>query len=455
MTTLLKPDLDQPVTSRADLRDYLLRGARVDELRFIGTESEKLVIDLKRGEAASYAQIVALLETLREQDEWEPLLEGDHLLGLLGKHSSITLEPGGQLELSGRLCRDIHCCAAEFLHHEQQIVAAAQGHGLAFLGLGVQPHTPLEQIETLPKKRYAVMSDYMPRVGDMGLRMMKQSAGLQLNLDFTSEADCMKKLRLAQLLAPVLYALFANSPLLEGQPSGFLSTRGEIWSRTDPQRSGLIAELHREDAGLDDYVAYALRVPMYFIVRDGELIPLTDRPFSFEAFLEHGHRGQRATLTDWDLHLSTIFTEVRLRPQIEIRSVDALPPAFSLAPSALVKGLFYDQEATASALSLVEGVSLDGLRQLCRDAWTHGLQARTPQGRLQDYALELLKISRQGLERQRLKPGADDEQVFLDPIQEVAESGQTLAERLLERWPQHDRRAQLAVLFDHCGYRFN
>jgi len=453
MTTLIKTELGQPISARSELTDYLLRGARVDELRFIGTESEKLVIDLNTGEAADYPQIVRLLELLSEAEGWEPIVEEGNLLGLLGEQSSITLEPGGQLELSGRLCRDVHCCAKEFLHHVQQVVSAGEQLQLGFLGLGVQPHTRLEQISTLPKKRYDVMTAYMPGVGDMGLRMMKQSAGLQLNLDFTSEADCMDKLRLAQLLSPVLYALFANSPLLEGQASGFLSTRGEIWSRTDPHRTGLIPALHRSDASLDDYVAYALQVPMYFIVRDGLLLPLTDRPFTFADYLAHGYGAHRATLTDWDLHLSTIFTEVRLRPQIEIRSVDSLPPSYCLAPGALVKGLFYDQESTRDALALFEGLDFSALQQLHRDSWKSGLKARSSRASLQEYALELLSISRAGLRRQRLRPDAEDEHIFLDTIQPIAESGTTLAEQLLEHWPADDRQAQLDLLFAHCGYK--
>lgn len=453
MTTLLKPDLEQRINSRAELKDYLLRGARVDELRFIGTESEKLVIDLATGEAATYAKIVKLLETLASCGSWEPILEGDNLLGLIGEHSSITLEPGGQLELSGRLCRDVHCCAKEFLQHVNEVVCAGRDLRLGFLGLGVQPHTPLDQIETLPKKRYDVMTAYMPRVGDMGLRMMKQSAGLQLNLDFTSEADCMTKLRLAQLLAPVLYALFANSPLLDGKPSGFLSTRGEIWARTDNHRCGLIPDLHREDANLDDYVAYALGVPMYFIVRDGTILPLTGTRFTFADYLAHGHAGHHATLSDWDLHLSTIFTEVRLRPQIEIRSVDSLPPRFCLAPGALIKGLFYDPQSTAAALALFNELDFDTLRQLFSDSWRLGLKASTPRATLQEYALELLKISREGLRRQRIRPDAEDEQMFLDPIQPIADSGETLAEQLLQCWPEHDRQGQLELLFEHCGYK--
>jgi len=453
MTTLIKPDLAEPVTDRAELKEYLKRGIRDDALRFIGTESEKLVIDLASGEAASYAQIVQLLELLARNSSWEPLREDGNLLGLIGSHSSITLEPGGQLELSGRLCRDVHCCAAEFLHHVQDVVAAGNELHLGFLGLGVQPHTRLVDIATLPKHRYAIMTAYMPRVGDMGLRMMKQSAGLQLNLDYTSEADCMAKLRLGQLLSPVLYALFANSPLLEGRPSGYLSTRGEIWSRTDPWRTGLIAPLHRADASLDTYVDFALGVPMYFIAREGRLIPMTDTAITFADYLSKGFDGFRATLSDWDLHLSTLFTEVRLRPQIELRSVDALPPAYALAPAALVKGLFYDPQSTREALQLFADLDFEVFSALYRDSWRLGLAATTPSGSLLDYARELLKIARQGLRRQRTHSDAQDEQIFLDAIQPVVDSGVTLAESLLSRWPESDRRRQMQVLFEHCGYQ--
>jgi glutamate--cysteine ligase len=250
MTTMLKTNLDIPVTTTQDLIDYLARGAKPAERWGIGTEMEKLVVDAETGEAASYSRIEVLLQNLEQGGDWRAVREEGHLIALLGESSSITLEPGGQLELSGQFCPDLHCCHADFSRHIEQIVGQAQTLGLAFLGLGVQPFTPLERIEWLPKARYRVMGPYMLRTGDLGQAMMKQSAGLQVNLDYADEADCIDKLRLSIALAPLLYALFANSPVMAGRPTGFLTTRGEIWARTDPDRTGLLPQLFQPEAGL-------------------------------------------------------------------------------------------------------------------------------------------------------------------------------------------------------------
>ena len=216
--------------------------------------------------------------------------------------------------------------------------------GLVFLGLGVQPFSRLEEIGWLPKKRYGIMGPYMLKTGDMGQRMMKQSAGTQVNLDFGDEADCVRKMRAIQWLSPVCYALFANSPLLEGKPSGFLTLRGEIWSRTDADRCGLIEHLLQGEAGLQDFIDYALDTPMYFLLRGDAYIDLTGTRFTFRQYLDNGWQGERATLGDWNLHLSTLFPEVRLRPQLEVRSADSLPPHYAPAVAAFYKGLLYSDE---------------------------------------------------------------------------------------------------------------
>jgi glutamate--cysteine ligase len=293
-----------------------------------------------------------LLLRVEGQGGWRGIREEGRLIALQGPRSSITLEPGGQLELSGELCPHLHCCHGDLTRHLRAVTGEAAALGLAFLGLGVQPFTPLSEIAWVPKARYGIMGPYMLRTGDLGQAMMKQTAGLQVNVDFSDEADWLAKLRTSLLLAPVLYALFANSPLLEGRPSGFLSTRGEIWSRTDRARTGLLPALFAEGAGYAGYVDYALDVPMYFIRREGRYLDLTASPLPFRRYLREGWRGWRATLGDWDLHLSTIFTEVRLRPQIELRSADSLPPRHTLAVAALIKGLLYDQTSLDAAGAL-------------------------------------------------------------------------------------------------------
>lgn len=453
MTTLLKPHLEQPVSSIRDLVDYFVRGARPAERWGVGTEMEKLVVDVETGEAAAYPRIEALLRHLAEEGGWRPVYEDEHLIALLGEDSSITLEPGGQLELSGRLCPDLHCSYADFSRHIDQIVGHATTLGLAFLGLGVQPFTPLERIEWLPKARYRVMGPYMLRTGDMGQAMMKQSAGLQVNLDYADEADCIDKLRLAIVLSPLLYALFANSPIMEGRPSGFLTTRGEIWFRTDPDRTGLLPQLFKADAGFATYVEYALDVPMYFIFRNGQFLDLTGSRFPFRRYLVDGFAGHRATLADWDLHLSTLFPEARLRPQIEVRPADSLPPHLTLAVGALLKGILYDRAAGEEVWSLFKRQRTEERVELWRQSWRLGLKAPFGKWTLREIALEVLRSAQGGLQRQRRRNRRGlDETVYLEGVDEIAESGVTLAERLLARW-QGSRRERMQVLLDHCGFK--
>jgi glutamate--cysteine ligase len=283
--------------------------------------------------------------------------------------------------------------------------------------------------------------------------MMKQSAGLQVNLDYADEADCIDKLRLTIALTPLLYALFANSPLLEGRPTGFLTTRGEIWSRTDPDRTGLLPQLFSPDASFATYVEYALDVPMYFIFRDGRFLDLTGERFPFRRYLAEGFAGHRATLADWDLHLSTLFPEARLRPQIEVRPADSLPPRLTLAVAALLKGILYDRVASEEVWSLFKQQLPEERAELCRQSWSLGLRAPFGNRSLREVALDVLQSARRGLQRQRLQNQRGlDETVYLEGIEEIAESGVTLAERLLARW-HGSRREKVEVLMDHCGFR--
>ena len=443
---------DAVLTSMDQLVNFLAAGARPESQWGIGAEMEKLVLDANTGEAAEFPRIEALLTELAKTGDWRELREAGRLIGLQGQDSSITLEPGGQLELSGQLCADLFCNCSDFSRYIVNAVAACQKLGLVLVGLGTQPFSRLEDIEWTPKSRYDIMGPYMLKTGDMGQRMMKQSAGLQVNLDFRDEADCMRKLRLAQALAPLLYGLFANSPILDGQPSGFLTTRGEIWSRTDPDRTGLLTFLDKPDAGFADYVEYALDVPMYFIVRDERYLDLTQKPFRFRQFLDSGHAGHRATLADWNLHLSTLFPEVRLRPQIEVRCADSLPPHLVLTVAALLKGLMYDEEAFQSAWQLCQPYSRAEIDQASRQAWRLGLKAPWKTGTLQDLARTCLELARNGLDRQQHQRGRkNSESRFLDGLDSLIEGGVTLAEQLLQNW-QGSRQEKLKALIVHCGF---
>lgn len=452
MSTLQKPGLATPLTSDKQLLDYFHAGARPAEAWGIGLEMEQLAVDVATGEAASFARIEKLLSELAMEAGWQAIVEAGRTIGLRGPESSVTLEPGGQVELSGQLCPDLCCNESDFIRHVNNLVAAGNRLGLAFLGLGTQPFTPLDEIGWVPKERYGIMGPYMLRTGDMGQRMMKQSAGIQVNLDYSDEADCMDKLRLAQALAPLLYGLFANSPLLDGRPSGFLSTRGEIWSRTDADRTGFLPFLFEDRAGFADYIEYALDVPMYFIIRDGRFVDMTAERFPFRRFLRHGFAGHRPTMSDWDTHLSTLFPEVRLRPQIEVRSIDSVPPTLALSVAALLKGLLYDQHARRDAWQLCRPASSAELQESCRAAWRLGLRAPWRDGTLLDLAHACLELACRGLRRESARRGqAVNESLFLQGLVRLVDGGVTLAEQLLEQW-HGGRSARQQALLAHCGF---
>lgn len=452
MPTPVRPNNDTHITSEDQLIGFLYSGARPEPDWGIGAEMEKLVVDIKTGEAAEFARIEQLLMLLAKNGGWQELHEGSRLVGLKGEKSSITLEPGGQLELSGQLCADLFCNCSDFSKHIVNAVAACNQLGLVLLGLGTQPFSKLNDIEWAPKARYDIMGPYMLKTGDMGQRMMKQSAGLQVNLDFSDEADCIRKMRLAQYLTPLIYGLFANSPLLEGKPSGYLTTRGEIWARTDKDRTGLLSFLEKPDAGFKDYVAYALDVPMYFINRDNAFIDLTKKRFTFNRYLQSGVDGHQATIADWDLHLSTLFPEVRLRPQIEVRSADSLPPHLVLTVAALLKGLMYDKIAFESAWNLCKPDSLDETRTTCSQAWRMGLKTPWKKGTLQDVAKTCLELAQKGLDSVQEKRGEErSERCFLDGLDDLIDGGTTLAEQLLQNW-HGSREEKLKTLIGHCGF---
>ncbi len=442
------------INSREDLIDYLRQGCKPVEYWRIGAEIEKLVVDVGTAKAAPYERIQKLMRILESSGRWRGVRENGHLMALQGGLSSITLEPGGQLELSGQLCPDVHCCFSNFCHHIETILKEALPLGLTFLGLGVQPFSTLAEIGWLPKNRYRIMASYMLKTGTMGQRMMKQTAGIQLNFDHRDESDCIEKMRISLALAPLFYAWSANSPLMEGNPTGFLNTRREIWSRTDPQRTGLIHALFEPEAGFETYIDYALDIPMYFIFRDGNYLDLTGNPFTFRHFLAEGFEGFQPTFHDWALHLSTLFPETRLRPQIEIRSLDSLPPRISLSFAALCKGILYDREAREQTWKLLRNQDREAREELLQTASRLGLKAPFENRTLQSLALEVLELAREGLKRQnKLNEAGEDETVFLEKIEEIARTGVTLAEKLLKDW-QGTHEEKTALLHRHCGFDY-
>lgn len=447
--------LSQPITNQQQLVDFLLRGARPQSEWGVGLETEKLVVDRYTGEAVDYQRISELLKRLDGIGGWEGMYEQGSLIGLQGKRSSVTLEPGGQLELSGKFCCDILCSWRDLNRYRRHILTMGHELGLVFLGLGVQPFTPLDRIAWLPKRRYAIMGPYMLKTGDMGQRMMKQTAGTQVNLDFSDEIDCVRKLKVAQRLSPLCYALFANSPILEDQPSGFLSLRGEIWSRTDPDRCGLIHTLLQAGSGLSDFVEYALDVPLYFIQRNQQYIDLTARRLTFRQFIDQGYAAEQATLQDWNLHLSTLFPEIRLRPQLEVRSADSLPPRYTAAVAAFYKGLLYSEEGLNRVESLLGDLSPEDFRALYRASWKDGFKAGFKHGTLLEIISELVAVAKTGLQIQFTRgDSGGDESRFLNVVDELITRKETLAERLLSAWGG-DRTDKMKILLKHCGYAEN
>jgi glutamate--cysteine ligase len=338
--------------------------------------------------------------------------------------------------LSGEQCDSIHCAYAEFATHVQQLIEVTGQIGATVLGLGMQPVSRIDQIELLPKARYHIMYPYMARKGTLGQRMMKQTAGVQANLDYSDERDAMLKLRVSMGIVPLLYAIFANSPLSDGGLNGYHSFRGHIWTDTDNERSGVPEFVFREDCSFEDYAEFALDVPMYFLIRNHEYIDLTQPPgLTFRQYLERGFGRERATVDDWTNHLTTIFTEVRLKKYVEVRTADSQPPHFMLALPALLKGMLYDDDCIAGAWDLVKGWSYRERREITDAAHKNGLDARAGKIRLQELGHELMRIAATGLERQRaLNSSGQDESIYLLRLMDLVHSGHSQASFVISRW---------------------
>jgi glutamate--cysteine ligase len=431
--------MDEPVEDKAALVRYFESGAKPREKWRVGTEYEKIAVCARDGRALPFSGpkgVEQILRRLAERYDFEPDEEHGRVVGLKHPRAPITVEPGAQIELSGEQCETIHCAHREFTRHIEQLLAVGHEVDAAILGLGMQPVSRINEIELLPKERYRIMYPYMERKGRLGQRMMKQTAGVQANLDYSDEADAIRKLRVANGIVPLLYAIFANSPLSDGGLNGYQSFRGHIWSDTDPDRCGVPEFLFRDDAGFEDYVEYALDVPMYFIERDHRYLDLTAPPgLTFRQYMRQGYGKERATLNDWANHLTTIFTEVRLKKYIEIRSADSQPPALMLALPALCKGILYDEDCLTAAWDLVKYWSFSQRLALADAAQKIGLEARVGRIKLQELALELLNIAMIGLARQHaVDESGNDESIYLLRIFDQVRMGVNQATLTIDRW---------------------
>ena len=405
----------------------------------IGTEHEKLVYCRKDFHAPSYDEpggIRDLLMALREFG-WEPVEEGGKVIAMSGADGTVSLEPAGQLELSGAPLENLHQTCAETGRHLEQVKAIGERWGVGFLGLGMWPDKAREDLPIMPKGRYDIMLRHMPRVGDLGLDMMLRTCTIQVNLDYSSEADMAKKFRTGLALQPLATALFANSPFTEGKPNGFLSYRSHIWSDTDPHRTGMLPFAFDDGFGYERYVDYMLDVPMYFVYRDGKYLDASG--LSFRDFL----RGQLSILpgekprqSDWWDHLSTAFPEVRLKSFLEMRGADGGPWSRICALPALWVGLLYDQNALDAAWDLVKDWTMEEREVLRNTVPRMALDTPVPGGgTLRDVGREALKICRAGLiSRARHNTSGDNEAGFLETLDEIIASGKVPAQRLLDQY---------------------
>ena len=428
-----------PIESYDQLVNYLADGCKPKEDWRIGTEHEKFGYNKETLLPLPYegdCSIRAMLEGLRDGHGWDPVEEGGKLIGLVKDGANISLEPGGQLELSGAPVETIHETCDEVNTHLREVRDVADRIGAGFIGLGAAPEWSHDQMDLMPKGRYKLMNEYMTKVGTMGRVMMRRTCTVQVNLDFGSEADMVQKLRVALALQPVATALFANSPFFEGKPNGHKSWRSRVWRDLDAARTGMLPWVFEDGMGFERWVEYALDVPMYFVYRDGKYIDALGQ--SFRDFLKGklpALPGEMPTLSDWADHLTTAFPEARIKKFIEMRGADGGPWRRLCALPAFWVGLTYDQQALDGAWDLVKDWDAETREALRVAASVDGLQAKVDGVRMHDIAREAVALSEQGL-KARARSGAGgmvpDETHFLNALKESIETGKVPADELLE-----------------------
>ena len=430
-----------PIEHSDQLAEYISSGEKPREDWRIGTEHEKFGYrkdDLKPLPYDGPTSIKAMLEGIGQRFGWEPVLEGDNIIGLHKDGANVSLEPGGQLELSGAPVETIHQTCDEVNAHLAEVKSVADDMGAGFIGLGAAPIWHQDEMPMMPKGRYRLMTDYMGRVGTLGKQMMYRTCTVQVNLDFASEADMVQKMRVALALQPVATALFANSPFLDGKPNGMKSWRAHIWQNLDEARTGMLPFVFQDGFGYEAWVNYVLDVPMYFVYRDGKYINALGQ--SFRDFLKGrlpALPGEVPTLSDWADHMTTVFPEARVKKFIEMRGADGGPWRRLCALPALWVGLIYDQSALDAATDLIKGWTTEQREGLRRAAGKDALQGEYDGLKLHDIAREVLDIAEAGL-KARAKPGAGglvpDETHFLNALKESVATGRVPADELLAKY---------------------
>ena len=430
-----------PIERRDELVDWLAKGVRPKSQFRIGTEHEKFAFTLEGHRPVPYEGrrgIRALLEGMEHLLGWQPIVEGGNVIGLFDVTGggAISLEPGGQFELSGAQVETVHQTRSELMAHLAQVREVARPLHIGFLGIGMTPSWSRAEMPKMPKGRYKIMSAYMPKVGTLGLDMMYRTCTVQTNLDFSSEADMVKKLRVSLALQPVATALFAISPFTEGKPNGFLSFRSEIWRDTDNARAGMLSWAFEPGMGFERWVDYALDVPMYFVKHGDDYVDVAGQ--SFRDLLVGklpGMPGERATISDWANHISSIFPEVRLKRYLEMRGADSGPLANLLALPALWAGILYDDTSLDAAWDLVKDWTAAERQKLRDDVPKAGLAATVRGRTVFTIATEVLRLARAGLVRRNyVDAGGEDETRYLAVLDDRLARGTTPAQELLEKF---------------------
>ncbi len=432
-----------PIRDRGELLLPFVQSCKSREQWRVGAEAEKFGVDSRTGAPLRYlggdgasgvkGGVEHILHVLVEKHGWTEEAEypGAPTIALRRGEASVTLEPGAQLELSGAPLPNMHAIAGELVSHLSELADVSRSLGIVWLGLGFHPFARQEDLDWVPKSRYAIMREYLPTRGKYGVDMMRRTATVQANYDYSSEADALRKLRVSLKLGPATTAIFANSPFVEGKLTGEKSRRARVWLDVDPDRTGLVPATWKDGAGFEDYIAWALECPMFMIKRDGHAVD--NRGQKFSDFLANGFQGHRATLVDWEMHLNTLFPEVRLKRTIEIRGADSLPGNLFAALPALFTGLLYDDVALAEADALTADVTVEELNAVRQRIPFDGLAAPFRGKTLASFAEQVVDIADRGLARRNII-GRDgkDERAHLAPIKALVEKGWCPADALLE-----------------------
>jgi glutamate--cysteine ligase len=447
-----------PIETRDELVAWLEAGCKPRAQFRVGTEHEKFVFTVNEHRPVPYEgahSIHALLVGMDELLGWEPIMEGENIIGMFDVTGggAISLEPGGQFELSGAPVETVHQTASELMAHLAQVREVAKPLGIGFLGLGMTPNWKRSDMPMMPKGRYKIMTGYMPKVGKYGLDMMYRTCTVQANLDFSSEADMVKKLRVSLALQPVATALFANSPFTEGKPNGFLSFRSQIWTDTDNQRAGMLPFAFEQGMSFERYVDYALGVPMYFVKRGEKYIDVSGKSFKdFFAGKLDALPGERPTISDWANHLSTIFPEVRLKRFLEMRGADGGPWRRLPSLTAYWVGLLYDDDALDACWQMTKNWSAAERQKLRDDVPRLGFKAEIGNRNVLTLAQETLRLCAKGLQRrQKLDRNGRDETRYLRPLEESIARGITPAEELLQKY-FNEWNNSVEPIFDEYAY---